>query len=284
MSIAALRREYHQRLCRDVIRISGDRASGYPSFADGTRRTSRELAWEIAERIGCSTDGYIAPQTVGTLFEQVTQAYLEEAFGLLHHLRPGDWRYSCKGAISDFDQYRHLAELERLLEKAVELKASVGRDYIIRPDILISRLPVRDEEINRAGRIIDPEQAVSGLTPLRERNAPHRIPILHASISCKWTIRSGRVQTIRAEALNLIRNRKGNLPHVIAVTFEPMPTRISSLALGTGDVDCVYHGALYEWEAALEELGNEDQADVHHTLLEGRRLRDISDLPFDLAI
>ena len=284
MSVAALRRKYHKSLCRDVIRLSGDRASGYPNFADGTRKTSRDLAWEIAERIGCSTEGYIAPQTVGTLFEQVTQAYLEEAFGLLHHLRPGDWRYSCKGAISDFDQYRHLAELEELLEQAVELKASVGRDYIIRPDILISRLPVLDEEINRAGQVIGPEESVSSLTPLRERNVPRRTPILHASISCKWTIRSGRVQNIRAEALNLIRNRKGNLPHVIAVTFEPMPTRISSLALGTGDVDCVYHGALYELQRALEQLGNEDQAEVYHTLLQGRRLRDISDLPFDLAI
>jgi hypothetical protein len=63
-----------------------------------------------------------------------------------------------------------------------------------------------------------------------------------------------------------------------------MPTRIASLALGTGDVDCVYHGALYELQGALEDLGNEDQGEVFHTLLEGRRLRDISDLPFDLAV
>jgi hypothetical protein len=284
MSIAAARRKYHQQLCRDVVRIRGDRASGYPNFADGTRKTSRELAWKVAERIGCSTKGHIAPQTVGTLFERVTQAYLEEAFSLMAHLRPGDWRYSCKGAISEFDQYRHLAELEELLKVAVELKASVGRDYIIRPDILISRLPVTDDEINRVGPVVASQPTVASLTPLRKRNVSSLTPILHASISCKWTIRSGRVQNIRAEALNLIRNRKGNLPHVIAVTFEPMPTRISSLALGTGDVDCVYHGALYELQAALEELGNEDQSEVFQTLLEGRRLRDISDLPFDLAV
>ena len=284
MTIAALRREYHQQLCRDVIRIRGDRETGYPNFADGTRETSRRLAWGIAERMGCSTQGYIAPQTVGTLFEQVTQTYLEAAFGLIYHLRPGQWRYSCKGVISEFDQYRHLAELEELLETAVELKASVGRDYIIRPDILISRLPVSDNEIDSAGYVIGSEQTVASLTPLRERNVPSHTPILHASISCKWTIRSGRVQNIRAEALNLIRNRKGNLPHVIAVTFEPMPTRIASLALGTGDVDCVYHGALYELQGALEDLGNEDQSEVYRTLLHGRRLRDISDLPFDLAV
>jgi len=284
MSIAELRKEYHGQLCRDVIRIKGDRKTGYPNFADGTRATSRELAWGVAERIGCSTTGYIAPQTVGTLFEQVTQGFLEKAFSLIYHLRPGEWRYSGKGAISDFDQYRHLDDLERLLETAVELKASVGRDYLIRPDILISRLPVSDEEINKAGYVISSDKRIAGLTPLRERNVPARTPILHASISCKWTIRSGRVQNIRAEALNLIRNRKGNLPHVIAVTFEPMPTRLASLALGTGDVDCVYHSALHELGGALEDLGNEDQTEVYQTLLDGRRLRDISDLPFDLAV
>jgi hypothetical protein len=284
MKIAELRKEYHDQLCREVIRLNGNRETGYPNFADGARKTSRELAWGIAERIGGSIEGKIAPQTVGKRFEHVTQIYLQKAFGLMHNLRPGIWRYSCRGAISDFDQYRHLAELEALLEKAVELKASLGRDYIIRPDILISRLPISDQEINEEDAIVSSEQPFATLTPLRDQNAPDHTPILHASISCKWTIRSGRVQNIRAEALNLIRNRKGNLPHVIAVTFEPMPTRIASLALGTGDVDCVYHGALYELHDALEALGNEDQSEVYHTLLDGRRLRDISDLPFDLAV
>ena len=60
--------------------------------------------------------------------------------------------------------------------------------------------------------------------------------------------------------------------------------RIASIALGTGDVDCVYHFALYELQAAIEELQNEDQADMLRMLISGRRLRDISDLPFDLAI
>ncbi|MBO9364254.1 MAG: restriction endonuclease, partial [Roseiflexus sp.] len=64
--------------------------------------------------------------------------------------------------------------------------------------------------------------------------------MLHASISRKWTIRSDRSQNIRTEAMNLIRNRKGHTPHIVAVTAEPLPTRIASLALGTGDLDCVY--------------------------------------------
>jgi hypothetical protein len=284
MSIAELRKKYHRRLCQDIIRIKGDRKTGYPNFADGRRKTSRELSWGITERMGCTNRGKIPPQTAGTLFEQVTQAFLEDAFSLMYHLRPGEWRYSGSGDISDFDQYRHLADLEKLLEAVAELKASVGRDYIIKPDILISRLPLSDEEINREGYVISSRDRVASLTPIREQNVPSHTPILHASVSCKWSIRSGRVQNVRAEALNLIRNRKGNLPHILAVTLEPMPTRLSSLALGTGDVDCVYHVALYELEEALEDFGNEDQSEVFDTLVEGRRLRDISDLPFDLAI
>jgi hypothetical protein len=110
------------------------------------------------------------------------------------------------------------------------------------------------------------------------------IEILHASISCKFTLRSDRSQNTRTEALNLIRNRKGNLPHIVSVTAEPLPTRISAFALGTGDLDCVYHFALYELREALKALDNEDQLDMLNVMIESRRLRDISDLPFDLAI
>jgi hypothetical protein len=107
--------------------------------------------------------------------------------------------------------------------------------------------------------------------------------ILHASISCKWTIRSDRSQNTRTEALNLIRNRKGHLPHIVAVTAEPLPTRIAALALGTGDMDCVYHFALNELQEAIKSIKNEDQMDMLKIMIDGRRLRDISDLPFDLA-
>ena len=57
--------------------------------------------------------------------------------------------------------------------------------------------------------------------------------------------------------MNLIRNRKGHTPHIVAVTAEPLPTRIASLALGIGDLDCVYHMALHELEIAVEN--NQDQ-------------------------
>jgi hypothetical protein len=81
----------------------------------------------------------------------------------------------------------------------------------------------------------------------------------------------------------LIRNRKGHIPHIVAVTAEPLPTRLASLALGTGDLDCVYHFALPELRSATERVGGPEQLEMLLAMIDGRRLRDISDLPFDLA-
>lgn len=108
--------------------------------------------------------------------------------------------------------------------------------------------------------------------------------MLHAVISCKWTMRSDRAQNARSEALNLIRNRKGRAPHIAVVTAEPLPSRISSLALGTGDIDCVYHFALNELVAAVSDLGSDDSRELLQIMIEGQRLKDISDLPLDLTI
>ena len=107
---------------------------------------------------------------------------------------------------------------------------------------------------------------------------------MHASVSCKWTIRSDRAQNARSEALNLVRNRKGRLPHVVIVTGEPTPSRIASIALGTGDIDCVYHFALTELRETVAELDFSDAKDMLDTMIDGKRLRDIADLPIDLVI
>jgi hypothetical protein len=97
-------------------------------------------------------------------------------------------------------------------------------------------------------------------------------------------MRSDRAQNARSEALNLIRNRKGRLPHIVVVTGEPTPSRLSALALGTGDIDCVYHFALPELVESVKELDQSDSLELLQIMIEGNRLRDISDLPLDLAI
>ena len=52
--------------------------------------------------------------------------------------------------------------------------------------------------------------------------------------------------------------------------------------MGTGDIDCVYHFALDELQKAVKELKYDE--DLLTAMIEGKRLRDISDLPLDLAI
>jgi len=64
-----------------------------------------------------------------------------------------------------------------------------------------------------------------------------------------------------------------------------MPSRIASIALGTGDIDCVYHFALYELQQSLSELPEfEDANENLVNMIASGRLKDISDLPLDLAI
>lgn len=139
---------------------------------------------------------------------------------------------------------------------------------------------IADAEINRNEFLVD--ENIATYASLRAGNG--NMPLLHASISCKWTIRSDRAQNARSEGLNLVRNRKGRLPHIVVVTAEPTPSRISSIALGTGEIDCVYHFALYELEQILQSLNYEDALDLFYIMVNGKRLKDISDLPLDLAV
>lgn len=282
MDIESLRNAYHKEMCVHILGLK----SGIPNLADVSSITSKVLAKGLVERLGfplCKSPP--VGQTVGTVFAELTMHFLNEAFNLLYHLRPGKWIFSASQAstgIAVFDQYEHLAALNTALKAHKELAAALGGDYIIRPDIVIARTPLSDAEINEKKNIL-PKGKVSKLTPLRKSNHKDPKPILHASISCKWTIRSDRSQNTRTEALNLIRNRKGKTPHIVCVTAEPMPTRLASLAMGTGDIDCVYHMALPELISSVEESGKEDQGDMLNTLISGKRLRDISDLPFDLV-
>lgn len=63
-----------------------------------------------------------------------------------------------------------------------------------------------------------------------------------------------------------------------------IPSRLASLAFGTGDLDTVYHFALPELIEAVAATGNDEAQTMLTMLLSGKRLRDISDLPLDLAV
>jgi hypothetical protein len=276
------RENFHKRLLAEVLTVDKD---GNPSNADKSARLSVELARGIAERLKAKVGVKLAGQTSGRAFEALTAEFLKATFPALSNLRPGNWEIIHVGnpnrlAIAEYEQYAHLTELQEAARKNPELAAILGSDYTITPDVVIFRNLPDDAEINRDAALVDDRSCLRAA--LRRKNGGK--PLLHASISSKWTIRSDRSQNSRSEALNLIRNRKGHLPHIVVVTGEPMPSRLSSIALGTGDIDCVYHFALHELLESVEEWGAEDAMESLKIMVDGKRLKDISDLPMDLAV
>ena len=281
--IAQARRQFHATLISTfVLSVSED---GVPSNADRANAPSLEIARRIAADLGAATHPKLPAQTSGMLFEGAVTDFLKNTFPKLQHLRPGNWDIYNLGntselSTSSFAQYAHLKYLAEVMERERELSTVLGNDYVVAPDIVIARQLCTDEEINAPATYVD--ATVCTKADLRASNGG--LPLLHASVSAKWTMRSDRAQNSRTEALNLIRNRKGHLPHIVVVTGEPMPSRIASLALGTGDIDCVYHFALNELVESIKEANAEDAAEMLNILISGKRLKDISDLPLDLAV
>ena len=287
--IANARFHFHKRLFEtNTLTLT---KTGVASNADTSSRGSKAIAGKIVDILvgehhhTVNTVDKISGQTLGKQFELLTMEFLQETFPHLQNLRPGQWSILQLGnnnrlKTSDFEQYEHLAYLSALTAENAQLAAALGNDYLVAPDVVIYRNLYEDVEINAEQYIVDDK--ISRMADIRKTNGGK--PLLHASVSAKYTMRSDRAQNSRTEALNLIRNRKGHLPHIVVVTAEPMPNRLASLALGTGDIDCVYHFALYELVRAVKEVGSEDAAETLETLVQGKRLKDISDLPLDLAV
>lgn len=284
LNLSDARTLFHRNLI-DTNTLSID-ASGVASNADKSQKLSCELAVDIARALGAPHGGEkLNGQRSGQNFEEAVGAFLSETFLALSSLRPGRWNVLNVGSsrrshsLSQYEPYRHLDELAAAIIEKPALAAILGNSYDISPDVLVVRQPISQQELNDSGIVVD---GVASYSPLLARNQSS--PIIHAVVSCKWTLRSDRAQNARSEALNLIRNRKGRTPHIVVVTGEPTPSRLTSLALGTGDIDTVYHFALPELITATKDSGNDEAIKTLDTLVTGQRLRDIADLPLDLAV
>lgn len=172
---------------------------GVPSIADVSNSVSREIASALVTRIGATQSHAAKPagQTAGSMFETATQNFIAACFEKLSHLRPGEFSVAKGQTIAQFDQYSHLDELRALAMQNRELRTLLGSDYLIKPDVVVLRQPVSDAALNRDLALID--NSVARYTALRQKNGARAS--LHASISCKLTIRSDRVQNTRSEAL-----------------------------------------------------------------------------------
>jgi hypothetical protein len=172
------RRTYHALLRDKVLRLE----NGVPSNADRGNKASKDIALGIFQRIGLETAGIkLKGQTAGSEFEVATAAFLRETFVKLSHLRPGDWVVRKIGEqegdqgsrkkeqikdfkklvkIAQFEQYTHLIAIAKAASENAELAASLGSDYMIKPDIVIFRRLVNDDEINRNEPLVDDSVAL----------------------------------------------------------------------------------------------------------------------------
>ncbi len=215
-----------------------------PNVADVDSAESMRIAAGVLDALGVARDVTSAvPKDPGGPLEQAVCDHLRHAlpgYGAGH-----DWLIRRGQLITGFDQYVHLKEVAALVRASPQLRISVGMDYLIKPDVTVGLAGVRTG---------------SGLPPL------------HAAISCKWTIRSDRVQNIRHECLQMSRHRRGRQPHLVTVTAEPLPTRLASIARGTGEVDAVYHIAYDAMAASVAGNANAEQAEAWHEVTGQRRV------------
>lgn len=223
-----------------------------PNTSDAASRQSVAIASHILTLLDIPETS-VAADNPATPFEEGVRAHLESEFATGAPDRA--WVFDRDRPVTDYAQYAHLARVQEIIDRDVTrtLAAELGRDYVIKPDVTVGI------------------QAPSSL-------------ILHASVSCKWTIRSDRVQNIRHEAVILTRHRRGRQPHIVAVTAEPLPTRLASIARGTGEIDAVYHVAFEELSEAVHAVGTVEQKATLSELTGQGRLYDFNVLPEVLQV
>lgn len=222
-----------------------------PNIADSSSKSSVAIARHVMEAVGVTGASSVVGNP-GPRFERLMREHVAQT---LPRLRPDLDLVVDQRKIADFEQYAHLERLQKLVkaDKSRLLAAEFGSDYLVKPDATVH---------------------IPGVAGGRH---------LHASVSCKWTLRSDRAQNVRHEAVMMVRHRRGRLPHMVAVTMEPMPSRIAALAKGTGEVDSVYHPLLHELVTAVRAVGGTKQNDALDELLSQDRLLPLSDLPRRLA-
>jgi hypothetical protein len=200
-----------------------------PNNADIDNRESLQLSAAMLESLSVHAGRELPrpPASPGALLEEAVRVDLERELVVRDNSRR--WTARRGAPVTDYSQYVHLLRLNQLVVDNPTLSVTIGQDYLIKPDVLIG---------------LEDVPTVNGL------------PLLHAAVSCKWTIRSDRVQNIRHENNQMVRHRRGRQPHLVAVTAEPLPSRLAAIARGTGEVDAVYHVAYDELDSAVQASNN----------------------------
>ncbi|MFO0961541.1 MAG: NgoMIV family type II restriction endonuclease [Phycisphaerales bacterium] len=99
----------------------------------------------------------------------------------------------------------------------------------------------------------------------------------------KWTC-SDRAQNTQNRSAQSDAQSQGRRSEVRRVDLEPCSHADRFHRRGNRRHRLHYHPALHELIAATRESGHQEQLSTLLALVEGGRLRDISDLPLDLAL
>lgn len=235
---------------KESLRIAGS-AMRQLDIPTGQERASLNDAVERTKPDGTLS---VVKTSAGKALEEGVERDLKES--LTDDPSGRSWLVTPRGAVSDYVQFKHMKQLHSLFESDSTLRATVGRDYQVKSDVYVG---VR-------------------------HNADPALPLhLHAAVACKWTIRSDRVQNVRHEFATLVRSRRGRLPHLVLVTAEPLPSRIISIARGTGELDAVYHLLFDEVALAVQE-SNRKQIEMWDEMVSQRRVLPYKDLAPTLLI
>jgi hypothetical protein len=127
-------------------------SNGIPSNADKDSRLSVEIAKGITNLLETNVGIKATGQTSGSQFETINMEFLKDTFLKLGNIRPGNWDIQRIGnrdrlAISRFEQYAHLYDLNEISKGNPELAAILGSDYTITPDVIISHVSIVSENV-----------------------------------------------------------------------------------------------------------------------------------------
>ena len=219
VSLRQLREEYHRTICEKILSVDAD-THAY-SNADPQRQRSVALAAGIASRMAsehCSQP--ISSEQSHVLLTDRTVDFLQSAFKQLGFSSPEGCFLSAVSTsrkIARFREYKHLVSFVRRTKKEPELKAKLGGDCLLLPDIAVTgnRGANQSPHLPKSSRIY----------------LIHSHFLVQASISCKWTAKRNLSLNFLMEPLNFIKSKKVRKHYIAVVLFEPLPSRIAFLAL-----------------------------------------------------
>ena len=148
-AIAEARRRFHRRLIQThVLALRAGAVTNADTSSAGSRAIASRISTDMcsALRIKTLNSPGLTGQEQGRIFGDLTREFLEAALPAIPGI-PHELAHVTGGSIAHYAQYAHLRRVEAVIRDYPELQVSLGGDYIIAPDVVVSRLPLEDEAL-----------------------------------------------------------------------------------------------------------------------------------------